>query len=242
MTAEPIEAPLRIRRAAFRLFGHKGYSCTSIQDIADEAAVKKSILYYYFRSKEELYRALLQESAEHLRVILLQALAREDGKTPNAAPPSTESRLCALAEMLVCLARDNRESVRFFLAHIFAADADRPVWDAEAMGEMPRGLIAEIARDGVTRGELDGDPIDIERLLLGAIQFSIIRFLQRPDQEPLSEGLGRRIVRCALRGFAAAAQAAAPAPAATNETKAEDEDVAATARVRTKKRNAKHGK
>ena len=37
------DARQRICLAAFQLFGTRGYSCTSIQDIADAATVKKSI-------------------------------------------------------------------------------------------------------------------------------------------------------------------------------------------------------
>ena len=74
MTAQPLEARKRISQAAFGLFGRKGYTCTSVQDIANAAEVKKSIVYYYFGSKEGLYQALLSESSAHLETFLSQAL------------------------------------------------------------------------------------------------------------------------------------------------------------------------
>src|SRR5262249_37937952 len=118
-TEQPADASARIRRAAFRLFGHKGYSRTSIQDIADAADVQKSILYYYFRNKEELYLALLRESVEILRTILLPALTRAREQAVRAGgTASCETLLGVLAETLLSLARDNRESVRFFFAHV----------------------------------------------------------------------------------------------------------------------------
>src|SRR5215470_7747042 len=107
MRAEPVvEARQRISQAAFRLFGSKGYSCTSIQDIADAAEVKKSIVYYYFTSKEGLYQALLSESSTNLRGFLDQALAKQQKR-------GSEAQLAAIAELLIGLSRDNRESVRF---------------------------------------------------------------------------------------------------------------------------------
>ena len=89
MATEPLEARQRITQAAFRLFGKKGYTCTSVQDIADAAAVKKSIVYYYFGSKEGLYKALLSESSLHLESFLSQALGSEGLSLPTGAALAT---------------------------------------------------------------------------------------------------------------------------------------------------------
>jgi len=231
MATEPLEARQRITQAAFRLFGKKGYSCTSVQDIADAAAVKKSIVYYYFGSKEGLYQALLSESSLHLESFLSQALGSvglvlpagallgscgpsglsaltlaAGSEAATAAPARQRSRgceaqLCAICEMLIGLARDNREPVRFFLTHIFAPDADRPPCGTEQLEHLPRQLIHQIAVAAVHSGELHGEPSELERLVLGAVQYSIIRHLRSPEQEPLAAGLGQRIVSAAVRGF-----------------------------------------
>ena len=225
MTPEPARA--RISQAAFRLFGKKGYTCTSVQDIADAADVKKSIVYYYFSSKEGLYQALLSESSVHLEKFLAQAVAtvelpivpaglgRRGQSLGKLRPRDCEAQLCAIAEMLISLARDNRESVRFFLTHIFAPDADRPSCNIEQLEQLPRHLINQIAVAAVHSGELHGDPSELERLVLGAVQYSIIRHLRNPDQEPLVAGLGQRIVSAAVRGFLAPRAAASRRSAAT---------------------------
>lgn len=242
MTAQPLEARKRISQAAFGLFGRKGYTCTSVQDIANAAEVKKSIVYYYFGSKEGLYQALLSESSAHLDTFLSQALTGVGLDHPELAPlaplaplgivPPTaasgvaplhaaqvppggaatapltppqdcKGKLCAIAEMLIGLARDNREPVRFFLTHIFAPDADRPSCSADQLEHLPRQLIHKLAVAAVQGGELCGEPSELERLILGAVQYSIIRHLRSPEQEPLAAGLGQRIVHAAVRGFTA---------------------------------------
>ena len=207
------EARQRIIQAAFRLFGERGYSCTSIQDIADAADVQKSVLYYYFSSKEGLYQTLCSESCNNLRVFLLQALSEagfplasepKDGwRIPFPADVSCETLLSALIETLIALARGNREPVRFFMAHIFAPDGDRPAANALEMEQFTPQLISYIGREGLARGELQGNIADLERLLLGAVHYAIIRHLRAPSEEPLAEGLGCRIVRAALQGFRA---------------------------------------
>lgn len=222
MATEPLEARQRITQAAFRLFGKKGYTCTSVQDIADAAVVKKSIVYYYFGSKEGLYQTLLSESSLHLESFLSQALGSVGLVLPTGAVPGPaglsalsmvagaagprsrgcEAQLCAICEMLIGLARDNREPVRFFLTHIFAPDTDRPPCGTEQLEHLPRQLIHHIAVAAVHSGELHGEPSELERLVLGAVQYSIIRHLRNPEQEPLAAGLGQRIVSAAVRGFA----------------------------------------
>lgn len=253
MTHQPLEARQRISQAAFRLFGRKGYSCTSVQEIADAAGVKKSIVYYYFSSKEGLYQALLSESSAHLETFLAQALTAvgldpaaaelaplselcaKEAAVPDCAarcfaagapaaarPPGCEAQLAAIAEMLIGLARDNREPVRFFLTHIFAPDADRPPCDAEQLEQLPRQLVHRIATAAIHSGELVGEPSELERLVLGAVQYSIIRHLRNPEKEPLAAGLGLRIVHAAVRGFLAPrAQSARHRAAAASQADAD---------------------
>jgi AcrR family transcriptional regulator len=50
-----------ILAAAKQLFGHYGYRRTSIDDIAREARIAKGTVYLYFKSKEEIFRALCQQ-------------------------------------------------------------------------------------------------------------------------------------------------------------------------------------
>jgi TetR/AcrR family transcriptional regulator len=65
------EAPTQdlILDAAERLFARQGFTATTIKQIGREAAVNPALLYYYYDSKETLYRAMLQR-------ILGQLLAR----------------------------------------------------------------------------------------------------------------------------------------------------------------------
>jgi TetR/AcrR family transcriptional regulator len=50
----------RIFEAAVRVFARKGRDGARMQEIADEAAINKAMLHYYFRSKERLYSQVFQ--------------------------------------------------------------------------------------------------------------------------------------------------------------------------------------
>jgi AcrR family transcriptional regulator len=52
---------------AERLFAEQGYDELSMADIARAAGISKALLYHYFPSKQELFRATLGEAAEELR-------------------------------------------------------------------------------------------------------------------------------------------------------------------------------
>ncbi len=64
---------LRILRGASALFGRRGYHGTSLNDIAREAGVSKSLLHYHFDSKEHLFMEaqleLLRELLSHVRTL-----------------------------------------------------------------------------------------------------------------------------------------------------------------------------
>lgn len=51
----------RIFEAARTVFQQKGLAGARMQEIADEAGINKALLHYYFRSKDKLFEAILNE-------------------------------------------------------------------------------------------------------------------------------------------------------------------------------------
>lgn len=51
----------KIYEAARRIFILKGMEGTRMQEIADEAGINKALLHYYFRSKENLFKAVFKD-------------------------------------------------------------------------------------------------------------------------------------------------------------------------------------
>lgn len=61
VTTKPHEnAREKILEAAFNLFAVKGYLSTSVGSIAEEAALSKGLIYYYFTSKEDILNAIFE--------------------------------------------------------------------------------------------------------------------------------------------------------------------------------------
>ncbi|NPV92498.1 MAG: TetR/AcrR family transcriptional regulator [Firmicutes bacterium] len=68
--AQPVDPKQRIMEAAEKLFADKGFDAVSIREIADQAQVNSAMLYYYFGSKLELFRAVIEYSLNELSVFL----------------------------------------------------------------------------------------------------------------------------------------------------------------------------
>ncbi len=106
-TLEPVaEAPApstadRILDAAEDLFAEKGYSATSLGDVADRVGIRSPSLYNHFRNKEALYQAVLERLLEEFSAPMselsrgpvtnqqvfhwLEAIVRQHHANPNLA-------------------------------------------------------------------------------------------------------------------------------------------------------------
>jgi len=62
---------------AREIFAHYGYRKTTMNEIAEGVGKGKSSLYYYFCSKEEVYRAVIEKEAETMKKKLLDAVSEE---------------------------------------------------------------------------------------------------------------------------------------------------------------------
>lgn len=54
------DRPQEITEAAFLAFAEKGYAATRVEEVARRAGVSKGLLYLYFKTKEELFKAVIK--------------------------------------------------------------------------------------------------------------------------------------------------------------------------------------
>ena len=66
-------------RAAAGIFAESGLAGARTDAIANAAGVNKALLYYYFKSKESLYQAVLEDHASAFNKIALELLATTEG-------------------------------------------------------------------------------------------------------------------------------------------------------------------
>ena len=64
MSEKDINTANKIKEAARALFTEKGFGRTTTREIATAAGVNLALVNYYFRSKEELFKAVMMETVE----------------------------------------------------------------------------------------------------------------------------------------------------------------------------------
>src|SRR5688572_19582420 len=104
--AAPPDRRAAIARAAIRLFGAGQFHGVNVPTIARAAGVAEGTIYTYFRSKEELARALLVEASAEIERELLAGVPQLAGSL---------EQLELAAHVLLQVAEDDLERARFVL-------------------------------------------------------------------------------------------------------------------------------
>jgi AcrR family transcriptional regulator len=97
-----------ILRAAMQLFANRGFHETSMSEVARAARVSKALIFWHFKTKEELFFAVLSRLLEPYVI----DFAEESGKLDERA------QILKLVESYLSFVRENANSVRFFLAQL----------------------------------------------------------------------------------------------------------------------------
>jgi len=71
----------RLRLLALKLFAEQGYEKTSLREIAEQLGVTKAALYYYFKSKEDIVRSLVEDYVADMDALI--AWARAQPRSPD---------------------------------------------------------------------------------------------------------------------------------------------------------------
>ena len=100
--AETPSTAQRILDAAEDLFAEKGYSATSLGDVADRVGIRSPSLYNHFRNKEALYVAVLERLTDRFSGPL----------TALQSQPITHERIYAWLETIVRLHHDHPNLAR----------------------------------------------------------------------------------------------------------------------------------
>jgi AcrR family transcriptional regulator len=97
-----------ILKAAMHLFANRGFHETSMSEVAREAHVSKALIFWHFKTKEELFVAVLNRLLEPYFI----DFAEEAGVLDERA------QIKKLVEFYLDFVHDNASSVRFFLAQM----------------------------------------------------------------------------------------------------------------------------
>ena len=155
----------RLLETATELFAEKGYAATSVREIVDRAGVSKPVLYYYFKSKEGLFYAILDWAAAVQQTILNEIFEFRG----------------TVEERFIFLYRRVQEGIReyqslYIMIHglIFGPPQGVPEYDFASYQRHMLNAVQRIYADGVASGEIrDIDAEEVAFLVLALLDFSL---------------------------------------------------------------------
>lgn len=141
--AAKVEVRNRLLAAAARHFARDGFERTSIDAITSGASVSKGTVYNYFRSKDDLFAAVITEGAQ-------RAVQRYEA---HPAGGSTRDRLRGLAEADVQVVREQEPFQQVVIREVLAF---RPETYPLVIRNLAPfiGAVAQVLTDGAVAGDV----------------------------------------------------------------------------------------
>ncbi len=151
----------RIMQAAAKVFMQKGRLGASMQDIADEAGINRTLLNYYFRKKEKLFDAIFDKLASRLFPALVPVLSSDR--------PFLE-KVGVFAESYIRLLNEN-PFLPIFIFQEISLNPERFSRFIESAGIHPEKTLAALKKEMQKLGMPDMDPRHLFANMLGMLIF-----------------------------------------------------------------------
>jgi len=161
-----------VLKAARTVFARRGFEGASTREVAEAAGVNNAMIYYHFKDKNELYRAVLEDSLLAFENIWDHEVFRS-GATARA-------KIQKYVEEFIRFQHGNEE-LRRIISMEFATCSDNYKWLADNYFSQSYRKLAGLLKEGMRSGVLrKHDPSVAIPSLVGMILHS---FIMRPIAE-----------------------------------------------------------
>ena len=162
------QRPAEITTAAMELFAEKGYDATRVDDVAQRAGISKGLLYLYFKTKEELFKAVIRSFV----------IPRVDALSENIASTELSAADFLRGPFLEFARSIPKSPVRILVRLMVSEGPKHPDLTAYYLENVvSKGLDAlnRIIQRGVARGEFRRTALDeFPQLLVTPVLFSVL--------------------------------------------------------------------
>lgn len=73
----------KILKAAIKVFAERGYHSTRVDDIADESKTSKGSIYFYFKSKQDIFLGLIEIFIDLLEKRVIKTMSNKEDHGPE---------------------------------------------------------------------------------------------------------------------------------------------------------------
>jgi AcrR family transcriptional regulator len=143
--------PGEIVQAALDLFVEKGFSSTRMDEIAKRAGVTKGTVYLYFPSKDDLFRAVVEEMMGAQMESAERLVAEHTGSTRDLVAElirawwrvGGSSRLACMGKLITSEASNFPELARYYMDHVVVRT--RRIFEAALRRGIERGELRDVS-------------------------------------------------------------------------------------------------
>jgi AcrR family transcriptional regulator len=178
----------RILEEAVKLFYERGFTGTTLDDIAAELGVTKPFIYTHFRSKTDLLAALCKPTIE----LSLEAVA---GGAKFPGSPTARLHRAIVDFTQVVLSRQANIAIYFREEKNLAPDA---LAEINALRKKFDRVLSNLLSEGVAAGEFDIGDVNLAALAIGGM-ISWAYTWHRPEGRLALEDMCRRMADLALQ-------------------------------------------
>lgn len=178
------DRPQEITAAAFEVFAEKGYAAARVEEVARRAGVSKGLLYLYFKTKEALFRAVVQSVVIRRVDVLLGML--EDTELSSEAfmrgplldfmKRVPDSPVAIVIKLLIAEGQRHPDLVDFYWDNVVAKGlaairqfiergVERGEFRESAVSELPQLVLAPMMLSMIWRIVFTKRSLDTDRLM-----------------------------------------------------------------------------
>ncbi len=165
------ETRTKILESAIKLFSNSGFNKASVDDICVEAGISKGAFYHHFKSKQELFLALLDG--------WLQAVDNAIEASQDLSAPETFTQMTTAFPYIFETAGDG---LPMFLEFWLQASRDKKIWEASiAPYRRYHKYFTSLIKKGVDEGSfVDVDPELASRMIVSTAMGLLLQSLLDP--------------------------------------------------------------
>ncbi len=165
------ETRTKIMESAIKLFSTQGFNKASVDDICTEAGISKGAFYHHFKSKQELFVALLDG--------WLQAIDSAIEASKDKTAPETFTQMTEAFPYIFETAGDG---LPMFLEFWLQASRDKKIWEASiAPYRRYHKYFTSLIKKGVDEGSfVEVDPELASRMIVSTAMGLLLQSLLDP--------------------------------------------------------------
>ncbi|MBC8181666.1 TetR/AcrR family transcriptional regulator [candidate division KSB1 bacterium] len=187
------ETKINIFRVAAKLFAEKGYNGVSMREISEKSKVSKPTIYYYFGSKEGVFKDLVKVGLQY---------GSAQAKQIASINIPVKERLVKIIQNRFFISFEHPDFSKFFLM-VFMTSENLPFLNEfQKQANIHRQLLVDLIQEGVDSSEFGaGANPQLAAEIIAAVLGHFIGKQLREKKKILTDELAEEIIELLFKGL-----------------------------------------